>query len=53
MWQDIQCRVGRHKWGPIQGDNWGAFHQCEYCAKIKRVGRDHQAEIHEGKGPSH
>ena len=45
--QAIECKLGRHKWGPLEGDNWGGFHTCTYCKKSKRLTSDHQAEAHD------
>jgi hypothetical protein len=46
--QDIRCKFGAHKWGPLQGDNWGAFHECQYCKKTKRQGASgHTPEAHD------
>ncbi len=46
--QDVRCKVGLHRWGALQGDNWGAYHQCEYCGKKKRLGSsDHRPDMHD------
>lgn len=52
MLQGIRCKVRLHKWGPIEGDNWGAFHTCTYCGKIKRVD-SHPPEAHDHLGLHH
>jgi hypothetical protein len=47
MLQGVRCKMGMHKWGPVQGDAWGAFHKCHWCLKVKRLGSDHQADAHD------
>ena len=45
--QAIECKLGRHDWGPLEGDNWGGFHTCTYCKKSKRLTSDHRADAHD------
>jgi hypothetical protein len=45
--QAIECKLGRHHWGPLEGDNWGGFHTCTYCKKSKRLTSDHRADAHD------
>ena len=47
MLQNIRCKFGLHKWGPLKGDNWGGFHTCTYCAKTKRVGSAPPPDAHD------
>jgi hypothetical protein len=53
MFQGVRCKLGKHKWGPLQGDNWGGFHTCTYCGKSKRFKSDHPPEAHDHLGISH
>ena len=50
--QAIRCRLGRHTWGPLEGDNWGGFHTCTFCKTSKRMSSDHPAEAHDHLGGS-
>ena len=47
MLQAISCRVGRHRWGVVDGDNWGAYRSCTCCGKTKRLGEMHPVESHD------
>jgi hypothetical protein len=53
MFQGVRCKLGKHKWGPLQGDNWGGFHTCTYCGKSKRFKSDHPPESHDHLGITH
>jgi hypothetical protein len=50
MFQAVRCKLGMHRWGGLQGDTWGAFHKCEWCLKIKRVGDPPPPEAHDRLG---
>jgi hypothetical protein len=47
MLQGIRCKLGMHKWGPLEGDQWGAHHKCRWCWKVKRIPSGHQPEAHD------
>ena len=53
MLQKIRCRLGWHRWGPLEGDNWGGFHTCTDCTKSKRFKAAHAPESHDGLGINH
>jgi hypothetical protein len=47
MLQGIGCKLGWHRWGPLEGDYWGGFHTCTYCDNTKRLPSEHQPEMHD------
>jgi len=53
MLQTIRCKLSWHKWGSVQGVNWGAYHKCTYCGNTKRLPSDRPPEAHDEFGLSH
>ena len=50
MLQGLRCKLGRHRWGPLEGDNWGGYHTCTYCGASKRFKSEHPPEAHDHLG---
>ena len=50
MLQGLRCKFGRHRWGPLEGDNWGGYHTCTYCGASKRFKSEHPPEAHDHLG---
>ena len=48
--QDLRCRFGLHRWGPVTGDDYGGHQTCEYCDHTRRVGTDSPPEAHDHMG---
>lgn len=46
----IRCKVVGHRWGPLEGDNWGGYHTCGRCGRTKRFAADHPPEAHDHLG---
>jgi hypothetical protein len=44
---NLRCLVRGHRWGPVEGDNYGAFHTCAYCGSVKRIGPKKPPEAHD------
>jgi hypothetical protein len=44
---NLRCLLRGHRWGPVDGDNYGAFHTCTYCGHSKRVGPQKPPEAHD------
>jgi hypothetical protein len=53
MFQALLCRLGRHRWGDLEGDNWGGLHTCQSCGKSKRYRSEHPPESHDQLGINH
>jgi len=45
--QGVRCRVRRHRWGSVIGDDRGAHRTCTYCGSTQRIKDNRPPEAHD------
>ena len=48
--QAVRCRLRKHRWGPVTGDDRGAHRTCTYCGTTKRFRNLEPPEAHDMSG---